>query len=107
MRVETENKSRMVEALAARARRRKGGGAAAARFVAQFYEDVAEADLAAAGDRRALGGAMSIWGLPADPRARQAEYPGLQPRHPGRTDGPRRTPWSTSSATTCRFSSIR
>ena len=85
MRIETENKSRIVEALAARARRRKGGGAGAARFVAQFYRDVAEADLAAAGDRRALGGAMSLWELL---RTRERGKPNIRVFNPDtRADG--------------------
>ena len=63
MRVETANPSPTVERLAARARRRKGGGAGAARFVAQFFADVAEGDLADAGERASLGGAMSVWDL--------------------------------------------
>ena len=85
MRVETENKSIAIRTLAARARRRKGGGAAAARFVAQFYRDVAEADLAAAGDRRALGGAMSIWDLL---RTRERGKPNIRVFNPDiRADG--------------------
>ena len=60
---EADAKSGIVRRLAARARRRKGGGAEAARFVAQFYRDVPQADLAAMDDLRALGGAMSTWSL--------------------------------------------
>ncbi len=63
MRMEADAKSGIVRKLAARARRRKGGGAEAARFVAQFYRDVPQADLAAMDDLRALGGAMSTWSL--------------------------------------------
>ena len=63
MRVEANGKSLPVETLAARARRRKGGGADAARFVAQFYRGVAEADMGATDDRRTLGAAMSTWDL--------------------------------------------
>ena len=63
MRLEAKNKSLAVQTLAARARRRKGGGANAARFVAQFYDGVAAADLDATDDRRTLGAAMSTWDL--------------------------------------------
>ena len=63
MRVEATGKSLPIQTLAARAQRRKGGGANAARFVAQFYDGVAEADLDTMDDRRALGAAMSSWGL--------------------------------------------
>ena len=61
MRVETENKPRLIQTLAARARRRKGGGADAARFVAQFYGDVAEGDLSKADNGTLLDSAMSTW----------------------------------------------
>ena len=84
MTVETANKSRVIQRLAARARRRKGGGAEAARFVAQFYQDVAEADFPA-DDRRALGGAMSIWELL---RTRKRGKPNIRVFNPDiRADG--------------------
>ena len=61
MKIEADDKSRIVERLAARARRRKGGGADAARFVAELYRDVAEGDLSKADNGALLNGAMSTW----------------------------------------------
>ena len=85
MTVEADDKSRTVQRLAARARRRKGGGADAARFVAQFYGNVAEGDLSKADDGALLDGAMSSWNWL---RSRKRGRPKVRVFNPGkRTDG--------------------